>query len=62
MGIFDNFFKFFSNGKSEVKTISKRELEAMIARSGQRIQVMEYALQLCIDRIANALSLDDFET
>ncbi|MGT2911371.1 phage portal protein [Streptococcus cameli] len=62
MGILNNFFGFFSSNKSEVKTVSKRELEAMIARSGQRIQVMEYALQLCIDRIANALSLADFET
>lgn len=61
MGWFGDLFGFISKG-NRPKKVARRELEARIRGHGQQVQVMEYALQLCIDKIANALSLADFET
>ncbi|HEL2457748.1 TPA: phage portal protein [Streptococcus suis] len=61
MGWLNNFFGFFARD-STVKKVSRKELEAAVRRSGQRVQFMEFALQMCIDKIANALSLANYET
>ncbi|HEM3850434.1 TPA: phage portal protein [Streptococcus suis] len=61
MGWLNNFFGFFARDGT-VKKVSRKELEAAVRRSGQRVQFMEFALQMCIDKIANALSLANYET
>ena len=58
MGIFANIRDFlFSTDKR-----SQKQIEAYIASVGSKIQVKEYALQIAIDKISNALSLASFET
>ncbi|CYU90068.1 TPA: phage portal protein [Streptococcus suis] len=61
MGWLNNFFGFFARDGT-VKKVSRKELEAAVRRSGQRVQFMEFALQMCIDKIANSLSLANYET
>ncbi|MDY7603063.1 phage portal protein [Streptococcus suis] len=61
MGWLNNFFGFFARDGT-VKKVSRKELETAVRRSGQRVQFMEFALQMCIDKIANALSLANYET
>lgn len=58
MGIFASIKDFlFSTDKR-----AQKQIEAYIASVGSKIKVKEYALQIAIDKIANALSLGSFET
>ncbi|HEP1658633.1 TPA: phage portal protein [Streptococcus pyogenes] len=61
MGIMQNFLNFFGGDQSISRDGSQRSIKAYLKEVGQIIQVKEYALQLCIDKISNALSLASFE-
>ncbi|HHK1319301.1 TPA: nucleoid-structuring protein H-NS, partial [Streptococcus pyogenes] len=61
MGILKNFFNFVGGDKTITSDGSQRRIKAYLKEVGQIIQVKEYALQLCIDKISNALSLASFE-
>lgn len=62
MGIMQNFFNFFGGDQSISRDDSHRRVKAYLREIGQSIHIKEYALQLCIDKISNALSLAAFET
>lgn len=61
MGILRNAIDWIAGPRAPV-VAEKKEILAYIQQQKDTIRVKEYALELCIDRIANALSLSDFET
>lgn len=63
MGIFDIFGWHGSHSNPEVRTsLSRKELETLFAETVAEMQFKKYAIQLCINRIASAMSLCTFET
>lgn len=61
MGIFD--FWTGSHSNPQVRTsLSRKDLETLIAKTEEKVCYKNYAIQLCINKLASALSLCRFET
>lgn len=61
MGILRNAIDWIAGPRAPVVG-QKKEIMAYVKSQQEKIQIREYALELCINKIANALSLADFET
>lgn len=63
MGIFDIFGWHGSHSNPQVRTsLSRKELETLFVNSSYQMFYKKYAIQLCINKLASALSLCKFET
>ena len=63
MGIFDIFGWHGSHSNPQVRTsLNRKELETLFYKSSYHMFYKRYAIQLCINKLASALSLCKFET
>lgn len=63
MGIFDIFGWHGSHSNPEVRTsLTREQLAGLIFETKENIYYKQYAIQLCINKLASALSLCQFET
>ncbi|MGF3113217.1 phage portal protein [Facklamia sp. P9177] len=63
MGIFDIFGRSGSHSNPQVRTsLSRKQLETLIQTTSNNIHFQKYAIQLCVNKLASALSLCKFET
>lgn len=61
MGILRNAIDWIAGPRAPV-VAPKKDILAYIKSQEEEIRIKEYALELCISKIANAISLADFET